>query len=464
MKRILRITASLLCTCAITLILLGAVSNVVSRKDSANKNADFFAQKEAFDVLFFGSSHMLNAVFPMELWEEHGIVSYNFAGHGSRIPTNYWIMRNALEYTKPSVVVIDCYYLSADIKHDDIKEFVHMSLDAFPLNTTKYKAVNDLFESGTEKLSFLWPFSTYHNRWKDLTESDFRLEGSTEKGGSVRIGYSHFDKPETIPESEKFIGESQGVVYLRKMIEHCKQQEIDVVLTYMPFVAAEWAQREANRVHEIANEYGLEYLDYETLSEQIDYALDFADAGHLNYAGGAKITNYIGQILTERYNVTDRRTDTAYNTWHEDALEYKTFKKELLNDQKSAMMFMPLLSDQSLSSAVLYNVRSNNTGIKAMLYGLGISSQTLQGERSFLAFFDHKEQICTVLLDGESYETPYGTLELLTDDTGACVVLLDDKELFAMSGEDDVSMWVNVWEDTTEDSVCTAVFTKKGNR
>lgn len=464
MKKILRPIALFLCICVITLTILSSASNTLSRKDSVNKNADFFKQEEEFDALFFGSSHMLNAVFPMELWEEYGIVSYNFAGHGSRIPTNYWIMRNALDYAKPSVVVIDCYYLSADIKHDDVKEFVHMSLDAFPLTATKYQAINDLFETSTEKMSFLWPFSTYHNRWKELTETDFLLENSTEKGGSIRIGYTQFEKPESISEGEMFIGESQGVIYLREMVEYCKQQEIDVVLTYIPFVVAEWAQREANRVHEIANEYGVEYLDYETLSQCIDFNLDFSDGGHLNYMGGAKITSYIGKVLTEKYNITDKREAAAYHTWHEDEQAYKTFFKSLLDGQNSAMMFLPLLSDASLSSAVLYNAQSNNTGVKAMLQGLGVSEEIIQKNSSFLAFFDHEEKTCTVILGEESCETRYGTLELLTDSEGACVVLLDGVEQFAMYAGDDVSIWVNAWDDTTEETLCTTLFNKSGSR
>ena len=66
------------------------------------------------DVLFFGNSHMGNAVYPMELWRNQGIVSYNLAGFGHRIASTYWVMKNALDEAQPKLVVIDCHSLYFD--------------------------------------------------------------------------------------------------------------------------------------------------------------------------------------------------------------------------------------------------------------------------------------------------------------------------------------------------------------
>lgn len=71
------------------------MDGIVARKDSYFKYEPFFKQEENFDVLFMGTSHVLNAVYPMELWNDYGIVSYNFGGHGNYLPTTYCIMKNA---------------------------------------------------------------------------------------------------------------------------------------------------------------------------------------------------------------------------------------------------------------------------------------------------------------------------------------------------------------------------------
>ena len=96
----------------ITLALLAGslwyLTSLFELKGARIKYEDFYAQEEDFDVLFLGTSHVINAVYPMELWEDYGIVSYNMAGHGNKMPTTYWVFENALLETTPKLVVIDC--------------------------------------------------------------------------------------------------------------------------------------------------------------------------------------------------------------------------------------------------------------------------------------------------------------------------------------------------------------------
>lgn len=54
----------------ITFIGISYVSYLTDRKYGDEKYYDFYEEKEAIDVLFFGSSHSLNAIMPMELWKK----------------------------------------------------------------------------------------------------------------------------------------------------------------------------------------------------------------------------------------------------------------------------------------------------------------------------------------------------------------------------------------------------------
>ena len=172
-------------TLCLTIIILGKITDMVERKDSDEKYADFFEQDADFDVLFMGTSHVMNGVYPMELWNEYGIVSYNFGGHANQMATTYWVMENALDYTTPEVVVIDCLACSSQWKCTDIFSYVHQSMDAFPLSTTKIKAVNDLLDDENmdeaikegvarenseprTKIGLQWNYSVYHSRWNEL--------------------------------------------------------------------------------------------------------------------------------------------------------------------------------------------------------------------------------------------------------------------------------------------------------
>ena len=175
-KRVLAIAVSL----GILAVILSFLTDLVVRKNSIKKYKDFFEEENDFDVLFLGSSHMLNGVYPMELWNDYGIVSYNLGGHSNEIATSYWVMEMALEYTDPELVVVDCYLLSHNYKTSTKYSYVHLSMDAFPLSFTKIRAVFDLLDDdymdaaiadGTvavseerTPISLLWNFSVYHTR------------------------------------------------------------------------------------------------------------------------------------------------------------------------------------------------------------------------------------------------------------------------------------------------------------
>ena len=71
--------------------------------DGPQKNGPFLQDDREYDVLFFGSSHMVNDVFPMVLWKNYGLTSYNLGGHGASIAASYWELRLATQYHKPKV-------------------------------------------------------------------------------------------------------------------------------------------------------------------------------------------------------------------------------------------------------------------------------------------------------------------------------------------------------------------------
>ena len=55
--------------------MIGMAGKVVQRKHSTVKYSDFWELSEQIDVLFFGSSHILNGINPLFLYEEYGITS-----------------------------------------------------------------------------------------------------------------------------------------------------------------------------------------------------------------------------------------------------------------------------------------------------------------------------------------------------------------------------------------------------
>lgn len=360
-----------ICCCLATVVLLvaslGWMTELMERKASVLKYQPFFEQKEDFDVLFFGTSHVINGIFPMELWKDYGIVSYNFGGHGNMLATSYWMMKNALDYTNPKVVVIDGLFLSADVKLNNDFSLIHLSMDAFPLSRTKLSAVWDLLDDPVSEESFeqkdqsgqqisagspfslIWNFSVYHSRWNDLIEEDFLPCSRKEKGAESRIAVS---EPGVIPfvsKREKFAKTSCGTEYLGRMIEECKRRDIGVLLTFLPFPAWMEMQMDANRLYDIAQEYDVPYINFLD-KDVVNYETDCYDPNsHLNISGARKVTDYLGAYMTEHYDLADHRTDAAYDSWHGDYDAYQEMKISNLKQQQALNVYLMCLADKNFN-------------------------------------------------------------------------------------------------------------------
>ena len=337
---------------------LYALTFLTERKNSYEKYKAFFDEKNDFDVLFVGTSHIMNGVYPMELWNDYGIVSYNFGGHANMIPTSYWVLRNALDYTSPKLVVMDCQGLSYNYKYSDNWYFLHLSFDAFPLSTNKIRAVRDLFDSegfdvpqaGLERatpISLLWDFSVYHSRWAELTAEDFKPELNIEKGAESRIG---IDAPNKIKRTaEKFDGGSIGIRYLERIITECRQSGIDVLLVNLPLPATESQLMDANRIYDLAKELNVNYINFFDL-DIVDYDTDMYDSdSHLNPSGARKVTDYLGRYIRSNYDIPDHRNDTSFSSWHDDYSKYTEFKISNLKQAEKLDVYMTLLTDKNIS-------------------------------------------------------------------------------------------------------------------
>lgn len=415
----------------LTVMLVVWVARIVESKESNYKNSDFFEQKEDFDVLFLGTSHVLNGVFPMELWDDYGIVSYNFAGHGNEIPTTYWVMENALDYTNPKLVVVDGYQIASSVKTAMNFSYLHLSFDRFPLSVNKVKAVNDLLDNeewnafceanatpGSEprtKIGLIWDYSLYHSRWTELSGEDFDLPTNPEKGAESRINVmeAEFNRLSPTPTIEEG---RLGEMYLRRLIEECNSKGIDVLITYLPFPALGYEQGEANYLYDLSEEYGINYINFLDM-DIVDYKTDFYDDfAHLNPSGARKITSYLGQYISENYGITDQGSNSSYDYWNEDYEEYVEFKNENLLKEDDIYNYLMLLSNEKayIKIDVYSEELFKNSKVKALLENTGVRWNEFSNNESTEATKIHVEVMrddividsvtFNLTLDPETYE------------------------------------------------------------
>ena len=80
-----------LCVC------LALADRLTRRDDGARKYGPFFEDQQDYDVLFLGTSRVLDGISPMELWRDYGITSYNMGNSSECLEVTEWVLRLALE-------------------------------------------------------------------------------------------------------------------------------------------------------------------------------------------------------------------------------------------------------------------------------------------------------------------------------------------------------------------------------
>ena len=352
MGRKVRIIAGILITCILTVSGLYYLTGVMEKKDSKYKYGPFFAEENDFDVLFLGTSHVINGIFPMELWHEYGITSYNLGGHGNTMATTYWTFMNALDYTNPKVVVLDCYFVSNLNKLNSNIDYMHLSLDAFPMTWKKLRAVNDLFDTRDDKFDFIWSFGKFHTRWNSLEENDFVPEYTIEKGAESRVAVAIPNAEGKLAREDKAQAEGIGFTYLDKIVQECEKRGIKIIFTYLPCPADASMQREANVMYDIAQTYDIPYINFLDDSVTHFYTDFYDDTSHLNPSGAKKVTSRLGAYIQENCGVEDKRTNSKYASWNEDYNAYAQYKKQLIQEQDDVYSYLMLLADQDIQCKV----------------------------------------------------------------------------------------------------------------
>ena len=348
---------------ALLAVAIIAVSGILERKESAAKLDPFFERAQEIDVLFLGSSHVLGAVYPQELWRDYGIASYNLGTYNDTVPVSYWTLRSALDVCTPKLVVLDIDGIGYYAKVSENSGDLHTALDSLPLSRTKFEAIEDLLSdpdaydaNGNRyadlKWEFLFPISIYHARWESITAADLAPQSNAQLGAEMLINVAEPAEYDIVSDAVSETG--WGFSYLRRLIEECAERGIDILLVNVPYPSVEGDdQRYSNRVYTITNEYGVEFVDFVYMDQVVDYSTDCYDpSSHLNPSGARKVTDYLGQLMSEYYGIADHRGEPGYASWDAQYAEYADLKLQKLREQTDLRSFLMLLHDSGLSALI----------------------------------------------------------------------------------------------------------------
>ena len=278
--------------------------------------------KNKIDVLFLGSSHVHCNVNTQLLWDEYGMAAYLMTGAEQPLWNSYYNLKEALKNQKPKLVVLDMFCPSRF--YDDFQPgWADENLDGMRISLNKLEAVYTSVQE--EQSHFFLGFTEYHSRYDQLTTEDFQNFVWNRKTQERWKGYTPLNRHAELTEPDmSHVTTSQEMTekskeYFEKVVELTKKEGITLALISGPYLLEERDQEVYNFIGQLAEKDGLLFWNTNTPAHYremgLDFSTDYADHAHLNEAGGAKYTAYLGKWLSQNYSFPDRRGQKGYESW-----------------------------------------------------------------------------------------------------------------------------------------------------
>lgn len=285
------------------------VGVVLEEKRYRDSMAAFYAEpRNSVDVLLLGSSRVHNGISSPRLLEKHGIRSNNFAQNGQVLSQTWFTLREALQYQKPKVVVVDIYKVVQDSLINS-RTAMHYTADFMRFGLPKIQMLRELLPRG-ERAEYWFDLIAYHTRWKDLTAADFAPPDVSGMGSEPLDGhYEPWEGWTVLPPEVKAPPMAIEIEYLDRIVELCREEGIELLLLSVPLTTPEDDElnRQAvlNGMEDYAAEKGLPYLNMMHHTEEMgfDFSTDMADMYHVNRQGMDKVTDYLAAYLLAHYEL-----------------------------------------------------------------------------------------------------------------------------------------------------------------
>lgn len=329
--------------CIIFSIAFSMVSQVLNLKWPSQEagNRYFYSEpKNSIDVIFFGASSFYKGVSPLVMWNDYKFTSYVRSTSMQSPLGLYNSLLEALDNQTPDLVVLDGIILIDDFDYQKREPGIRKYVDPKPFSLRKVQFIYGLWKYGyfPDVVSMIFPLFRYHDRWSSLEPSDYSpLQLSTiidSKGQSITYEASPQTYPsdymqviDTKPKSSK-----DARKFFDQVIKVCKEKSIKVIFITLPRL--NWSYKKHISVNKYAVENDIPYIDLsfpEEISKiNLNLETDFYDEGHLNIFGSQKTAIYLGNILSEKYQLSSHRDNNLFDYWN---VQYSLYKENYLDHQ-----------------------------------------------------------------------------------------------------------------------------------
>ena len=159
-------------------LVLSVTGQIIRAKfigDSTTIVDGFYAEKRNdIDLVVIGSSNSFCTVDPIVLYEEYGIAAYDFGSSSQPMNLSVLYLREALKTQQPKVVALEINMMTSDSVSSRGEAGLRWGFTNIPLSVDKLRCIyQSLGEVNAEYFTYVFPVFRYHNRWKELSKTDY---------------------------------------------------------------------------------------------------------------------------------------------------------------------------------------------------------------------------------------------------------------------------------------------------
>lgn len=274
-----------------------------------NDHSAFYdCEDNTVEVIFIGGSMAYSSFCPAELYERHGISSYNFGTSNQSMLAGYIWALEANEHQDCKVIVAET--MSIPMSHGDVATDIR-SLFSMGFNHN-YLRLATVYKRNCYKV--LFPILILHDNWK-INDKTFRETGNENnrylRGFVPLYSKAGEDYQMSILQGDESASEYLKFPYLDRLREYCDRNGIQLILVKTLMASTEinnWNDGYHNAVQTYADTYNIPFIDFNDPKYMEDANLVLsedvaADLRHMNYSGAQKVTNYVGQYILQLDNI-----------------------------------------------------------------------------------------------------------------------------------------------------------------
>lgn len=317
----------------VTLLVINKLSWIYRSNDEEGREviSGFKNMDGKIDVVNIGSSNFLRYYMPLQAYSDYGFTSYNFATSSAEFDMIRYYIEEASKYKKSDLYVVNVgciLYMSPEVRESALKNWSD-TLDIWDF--IRLKSINSYLSArdseNIDVSSYYFDLAKYHNNNDILgNRNQYKIHkrsfNNLSRGFFPYTTVEPFEEPAVSDEVGKLTEQEHDAIM--ELLDYCDITPINVLFISTPYCIDEFGWQKLNAAGELIENRGYDFINFNRNYDDIgiDFAIDLGNAGHVNYYGAEKFTDYFARYLKKNYQLPDHRGDPSYRNWDADVISF----------------------------------------------------------------------------------------------------------------------------------------------